>query len=769
MQGEVAPEHTYYYPDYAVQQSEEEGLQLAHLGSMLWKRKFWLLGAMVIGWGVGWTASRLVEPEYATSTTLAIQDRGTGNAGPIQAGQVLPVDGWTDVFTSRAVITPVVHKLGLRLRVVDDADRELFDGLVLGADAIAGEYDLAVRSGGAWELSRDGEPGVLEHGVRGETIGTSSGFSWNPDLASIDGDADVKFHIMTEQAAVTGLERHLNAKFRNRSTIITADLTWHDPYQGAEILNAIADQFVLLADRLRTTKIREEVALLREQTALTSKQLESAEFRLQAQRVDAITEPTEPLLSPTTGPGATGTDPVFSAFASNKVKADQLEVELQQVAAIQQDLARGQPLNLLALQYVPSASQSADLQAAMKDLQNAKLNRRTLLFTYTEEAPEVIVETQRIAELEKETIPAALVQLSGEIQNQIALLNSQIASQGEQLREIPQRTIQTARLQREVSQAASLNGTLLARLKEAELAAATSGPGIAVLNPAFPNPGPRGEQTGGVIVLFRLLSLGLAVAGIIVFDRFDRRIHSPDQVTGSLGLPVLAVVPQLESAPDPASPVAAIAVESFRGLRTQIAHVDGEVGGVTLITSPAPREGKSMVSANLAISYATAGYKTLLLDSDTRRGRAQEMFNLDRSPGLTDFLMERAKIEDVKQPTSVENLTLIARGAPGGFNADLLEGARMRELVEELREDFDMVVMDGPPLAAGADVLLLGAFVDKVVIVLRAGTTTEDLAKAKLGSLGNVDLPIVGAVLNALPKSAPDYEYYVHYYYADAV
>jgi len=265
-----------------------------------------------------------------------------------------------------------------------------------------------------------------------------------------------------------------------------------------------------------------------------------------------------------------------------------------------------------------------------------------------------------------------------------------------------------------------------------------------------------------------VLRLGLAVAGIIVFDRFDRRIHSPDQVTGSLGLPVLAVVPQLQAAPDPASPVAAIAVESFRGLRTQIAHVDGQVGGVTLITSPAPREGKSMVSANLAISYATAGYKTLLLDADTRRGRAQEMFNLDRSPGLTDFLMDRAEIEQVRQPTSVENLTLIARGAPGGFNADLLEGARMRELVEQLREDFDMIVMDGPPLAAGADVLLLGAFVDKVVIVVRAGTTTEDLAKAKLGSLGNVDLPIVGAVLNALPKSAPDYEYYVHYYYADA-
>ena len=71
-------------------------------------------------------------------------------------------------------------------------------------------------------------------------------------------------------------------------------------------------------------------------------------------------------------------------------------------------------------------------------------------------------------------------------------------------------------------------------------------------------------------------------------------------------------------------------------------------------------------------------------------------------------------------------------------------------------------------LAAGADVLLLGSSVDKVVFIVRAGATTEDLAKAKLEALGNVDLPIVGAVLNALPKSAPEYEYYVHYYYADS-
>lgn len=771
-QGEAMPAHTYYYPDYAINQGDDgDGLQLARLGKLLWKHKLWIVGAVGICLAAGWAASRLVTPEYMTSTSLAIQDRGTDRGGPIQTGAVLPVDGWTDVFVSRAVVAPVVDDLGLQLRVLEGADRSLFSSFRSSPQVQTGEYVVTVQDAGAWTLTRAGETEGLERGPRGGEIGASSDFSWNPDLSAIEPGTEIRFRVSSTQAAVRDVSGRLVVRNRQRSDIINAELTWHDPYEAADVLNALTAQFVLLAEELKTTKIREEVQLLEEQANLTGSLLQQAEFSLEAHRVDAITEPTEPLMAQVTG-GATvspgTTDPAFGAFQSNKVRADALLWELQQLEAIRGDLASGGELNILSLQMVPSASQYSELQSAVSQLQQARLNRRTLGTTYTEAAPEMVAVVDEIANLEATIIPTALDRLSNEVDNQVDLLNRQIEAQGDRLREIPQRTILTARLQREVGQAASLHSVLLSRLKEAELAEATSGPGITILNQAWPNPSPLGEKPGGVIALFGLLGLGLGIAGILVFDRFDRRIHSPDQVTGSLGLPVLAVVPRLQAAPDPSSPTAAIAVESFRGLRTQIAHVDGNANGVLLITSPAPREGKSMVSANLAISYATAGHRTLLLDGDTRRGRAQEMFNLDRSPGLTDYLMDRATLDEVLQATNVENLTLLARGAPGGFNADLLEGRRMNELMTALGEEYDSIVIDGPPLAAGADVLLLGSVVDKVVFVVRAGTTTEDLAKAKLEALGNVDLPIVGAVLNALPKSAPDYEYYVNYYYADA-
>lgn len=770
MEGEVAPPHTYYYPDYAVASVEEEGPDLQRVGKLLWSRKWWILGAVILGSAVGYGASRFVAPEYASTTRLSIQDQGPTRTGPVQAGPVLSTDGWTDVFRSRAVLLPVVDSLGLHLRVGDRDHRPLFQGFQSRRDMVPGEYRLSVASGGRWELRREGEPSPVERGQIGDAVGASSGFSWTPDLSDVAPDTDIEFMLLGGQDAARDLGDRLDVNFRNRSDIISATLTWHDPYEGAKILNALATRFVWLADQIKSTKIREEVQMLQTQSDLTEEQLQQAEFSLENQRVASITEPTEPMISPTEGTGNAGVgqaDPIFGAYGQNKVQADLLEAELRQVRQIQAELAAGQPLNLLAVQYITSAQQSPELSSAITALQNERLNHRTLRYTYTEEEPSVVASTQKIRELEQQVIPQALARLETGIANQIDMLRNQISNQETQLREIPQRSIRQARLQREVQHAAGLHATILSRLKEAELAEATAGPGIEVIDPAWPNPRPQGEGPGRIIALFSLLSLGLGIAGVIVFDRFDRRIHSPDQVTGTLGLPVLAVVPRLQAAPDPASPAAAIAVESFRGLRTQIAHVDGNVGGITLITSPAPREGKSMVSANLAISYATAGYRTVLLDGDTRRGRAQEMFNLHRSPGLTDYLMKRASLEDVLQNTSVENLQLIARGAPGGFNADLLDGELMVALLDTLREDYDVVVIDGPPLAAGADVLMLGSRVDKVVIVLRAGATTEDLAKAKLETLGNVDLPIVGAVLNALPRTAPDYEYYVNYYYAD--
>ncbi len=772
LENEMAPRHAYYpeYPGYYSGQQVPEGTDWERIAKLLWQRKLWILATVVLGTAIGLGVSRLLPREYETFTRIWLEEQQNTGGGTTSSGQLLQGEGWADVIQSRAVLVPVVDDLALQVEVLSPAGLERSDiGRVeTGPELVSGIYTLTVHSDGTWSLDLDGQ-GRVETGGPSQAVGTSVGFSWLPPPALLETAREIRLSLSSQREAVFKLAGGLNIRYNPNASIIRASLTWKDRDEAAPILNTLADRFIQVANDLKKQKIREEVQMLNQQTAFTEERLVSAEYALENHRIAAITEPSEPMVAPlpTGGAATSQRDPLFDTFQQNKLQADQLQYDLDQLRQIERSVLSGAEPNLLALQLVPSVGQSAELKAAIADLENKEAEKRTLLYEYTEEFPQVAQLTGEIQDLQERILPAALARLQREMQNQIDLLERQVEARSAQLREIPTRTIRGARLQREVDHAATLHNNLLLRLKQAELVEATAGPGIQVLDPAWPPGTPLGEKPGRIILLFAMGSFGLGIAGVLVFDMLDKRIRYPDQVTTSLGLPVLGVVPRLEAAPHPASPTAAIAVESFRGLRTQIAHSDGNVEGITLVTSPAPREGKSMVSANLAISYATAGYRTLLFDGDTRRGRAQEMFGLERSPGLTDYLMERATLEEIVQETSVQNLKLVARGAPGGFNADLLESDRMQDLMSTLRGRFDVIVIDGPPLAAGADVLMLGQRSDKVVVVLRAGATKEDLARAKLETLGNVQLPIVGAVLNAMPKSSPYYEYYVNYYYAD--
>jgi tyrosine-protein kinase Etk/Wzc len=777
LEHQVVPSEGYYYPDYPMGQQAAADSDWERIARLLWYRKWWILVVMLLGTGLGWGVTRLIAPSYETFTTVWLQSDGGGRnaqaASALRPGELLQGEGWADVFRSRAVLLPVVEDLRLQLRLLepDDLDDSIFASFRPGRELRPGVYTFTSRDDGTWSLALDGE-GTVQTGRAGQAIGGPVGFEWFlPPAALETGATDIRFFASTIQQAVFELSQGLTVQYNQNSSIIRATLTWGDSEEAANILNVLAEQFIVIATDLKAQKIREEVDMLLEQTEFTQGRLEAAEFALENQRVESITLPSEPSIQVIAGgtPGTPGQPAsMYTVFTQRKIQADQLTYDLEQIRDIQSQIGGGSETNLLSIRMIPSASTSPELTGAMSLLQQREIDRQTLLYTYTEDYPDVALIGAEIDDLKQRIIPLSLGLLATQIERQLDLLNEQIDTQSTELRQIPSRMINDARLQREVDHAATLHNTLLLRLKSAQLAEATSGPGIQVLDRAWPAQFPLGDKPGRIIALCSIAGLGLAVVGVIMFDRLDKRIRYPDQITGSLGLPVLGVVPRLQAAPDPSSPTATIAVESFRGLRTQIAHVDGKVEGVTLVTSPAPREGKSMVSANLAISYATAGYKTLLLDGDTRRGRAQEMFDLERSPGLTDYLMGRVDLDEAQQTTSVPNLTLIARGAPGGFNADLLESERMDTLLEQMRLRHEVIVVDGPPLAAGADALILGERSNKVVVVLRAGATKEDLARAKLATMGNVQLPIVGAVLNAMPKSAPYYDYYVHYYYAEA-
>ena len=746
-----------------------EGPDPRRLLASLWRWKWWIAACASLGVLGGVVAGRFVEPEYQVNASIWIEQEDR-IGGPVGGVEPLAAEGWSSVLASNKVLRSVVlqSKLWLRLDDVDPGAAEAFSGLEITDETLMGAYTLEIGRNGAYELTRR-DTTAVESGTLGGPVGASFGFDWNPPAESFRPGARVKFNVRSVDAAMQGLRQRLDVRFDDKAGIIYTTLLWKDRVEAAYIVNTIQDEFLQTAADLKNRELKETADILAEQTRQSEARLRQTELALEQHKIRTITLPSEGLsVAPTMGEGgqiAVATrDPVFDAYFQRKVEQSSLEAELRQLQRINADARNGGRIDVLGLQTLSSAGRYPALQSALEELSLKEAQRRSLLLTFTEQHEEVQQLTAEINGLTTVTIPALIGDLVSQLETRLGTLDTQLADQTTELQRIPARSIEQARLEREVYNSASIHQELQTRLKEAELAVATSSPGLQVLDQATPPLWPTENTAPRILLMVSLAGLGLGIGGALLFDKFDKRIRYPDQVSKDLGLPVLGIVPRLDSQ---TGMDAEVAVEAFRSIRVQISHANGGSRGTLLVTSPAPRDGKSMVSANLAISYAAAGFRTILVDADVRRGHAQEMFSVARSPGLTDYLSNQADLASVQQATSVDNLTMIARGGASAFNPEMLDAKVMDELLAALRSEYDVVVLDAPPLAAGADVLVLGKRSDKVVIVLRAGETDSQLARTKLDLIGNVNLPIVGAVLNAVPTGSHYYPYYANYYYAD--
>jgi len=207
---------------------------------------------------------------------------------------------------------------------------------------------------------------------------------------------------------------------------------------------------------------------------------------------------------------------------------------------------------------------------------------------------------------------------------------------------------------------------------------------------------------------------------------------------------------------DPRSP----ASEAYRSLRTNLSFYSLDAPLRTLVvTSPAAGEGKSSTVANLAVTMAQSGRRTILVDCDLRRPTQHELFGLAMTPGLTSVALDET-VDLPLQPTSVENLWLLSSGPKPPNPADLLGAARMSRLIAQLLERADFVLFDAPPVMAAADAAILGAKVDGVLLVIQAGKTRRDHSERSRELLEKANVRIIGATLTNAPKDNSMREYY---------
>ena len=263
-----------------------------------------------------------------------------------------------------------------------------------------------------------------------------------------------------------------------------------------------------------------------------------------------------------------------------------------------------------------------------------------------------------------------------------------------------------------------------------------------------------------------VLALGLT----FFFEYLDSRLKTPDEVKSHLGLPALGLVPVLP----PKSwkgkePLIHVGVppgfaEAFRTIRTNVLFSSAEEGSRALvITSTAPGEGKTTVASNLAIGFAQAGQRVLLIDADMRRPRVHEVFGRRQEPGLSNVMVGNAKASQSVHKTGVPGLWVMAAGHLPPNPAELLGSQRFRDFVTSLKEHFDLILIDSPPVMAVTDAVIAAHAANGVVFVVGSEMTSRQAARAAVEHLEQGRVHFVGAILNRVDLERNSY-YYSNYY-----
>lgn len=748
------------------------------------KRFKWLIVILAaIGTAAGVTATRFITPVYDARGAVWIADvmtAGGGNeGGAYRPPELLPTAAWVQLMKSFRVVDAVVAKQHLFLKPKSWQDSLALTGLMPTPRTVAGTYTLSVDSArGTYTLS-DAEHGVVERGTLGDSVGRKVGFAWVPTLASLQGDHDVRFVVLQPRSVSVDLIRRLNVSMELNSNFLTLTLTGPDKWQTADLLNVWMQQFVQTAAELRGQNMASQAKILETQRAAAEASMHDAENALKNFRTATITKPGEPVVAPTlstvpsvaTVGGDGQPDPAAQSFFQQQAEYTQVQQDRKTVEQLAAQARQGNfnPDQLAAVPNLPSAPA---LTLAFQDLVKKEAELRTLRQQYTDDYRPVKDLAAQVDALRRQTIPNLLqtqVQLLRARERRLATM---IHADSVQLEGIPARTIEEGRLRRNLATAEALYTNVENRYETARLGAESTVPDVSILDPALPAANSKRNQALMIVVGGFLGALVLGIVIALLLDMLDHRFRYAEQIEDDLGLDVLGAIPTIPKPGDPNQDPEALlqSVEAFRALRMNLHHEFDAPPVMLTISSPGVGDGKSMIASNLALSFAEAGYRTLLIDGDIRRGKLHSIFSVERRPGLLDYLAGEVDAPRIMHELPAHgSLTFIPSGTRRQRGPELLTSARLPNLLNMLRSRFDVILVDSAPLAAGVDAYALSVATRSMILVMRTGHTDRRTAKAKLKLLERLPVRVLGAVVNAVSPSDSYSEYsYLYGYGADA-
>lgn len=462
----------------------------------------------------------------------------------------------------------------------------------------------------------------------------------------------------------------------------------------------------------------------------------------------------------------------------------ELEAARRELVQLESSLSRIYMVN-------PDLEGSADLP---EDVRRMEARRAQLRSTIQNAASQTVADgATRNPEATAEQVEALEAQLANDrirlngLRAQRRQLSQRINELEGEMSRIPSQSIELAQLQRERAAADQTFASLEQKLTEAQIAEESELGYAEVIRPAFVPTIPFAPKRGRNVILAVFLGLTFGIVFAVARVRLDHRLFRPDDLQ-NLGYALIGTIPdtdglikkdfggkgfitvdgkEVDSHLITLLNPMATASETYRALRTsvQFSRPDAMIETI-LVTSPNPGEGKSVTAANLAVVIAQSGRSVLLVDADLRRPTVHRKFGLSREPGLVQRLFDdrRLSLADFEQPA--DDLYVLPAGSLAPNPSELLGSKRMRDLMDELNELFDVVIFDAPPVLAATDAVLLSTQTDATLVVVRSGRTRDYELESAMDALSNVGAKVIGTVLNGFHISkAYGYRYKYAYRY----
>ena len=563
-----------------------------------------------------------------------------------------------------------------------------------------------------------------------------------------------------------------------KTTIFVMRATGEDPEYTRVFLQACMEEYIKLKREMRTQTSDTTLAGLMEQVLQLEKELRKADEESVAfQSTNSV------VLLQEQGNSA-GT---HLALLNRQLSAMKSEHQLLQTLTLEQNLERQQK-NAAALpgddllnsgtppkfttystdsEYFKAKQQIMLLKAQQQELGQYLRPKHPKMVTLSEE----ISQRERVLDLFRQQSLEQLESRKNSLAMQIQNMEKEVQQWETRTLDISKKTAEFQRIKSNSQRIQAVYDRLLATMQTLDVNKDITPESVTIMEKASMAL-PERPRLSRTMLIGALLGLGFSLVILMLLDRLDDRLNSVTELGELFDETVLGQIPREKPAgrkgelaliqPDDARHSF---VEAYRNLRSSLLYMaeSGKRPRTILVTSSIPNDGKSLTAANLAITLANAGSKVLLVDADLRKGILHSRFAVPSHPGVFEVLAERLDFAQAVRPTTIPNLSVLARGQTTLKSSELFLGPATDEFLNKAASRYDFVMLDTAPVMAADDVTSLAPHLDGVIFVVRAQHTSARVARAALDLLYQRKVRVLGLVFNAVRTSSGDYYYYYKY------